>query len=65
MWKIQFRGTEDGKRRAVFVFDETDALRWSGPNILDAYRYLAEWGQTETAIDVDSAIWYLSPDDAP
>jgi len=61
---IQFRGSKHGNKRMVFVFDDQDVLRWSGPTLLEAMRFLAEWDQAQVAFDVDSAIWYLDETDA-
>lgn len=64
MWTIDMRGEENEPKRLIFVFDDEDVLRWSGPTLLGALRYLAEWGQVRVEIDVDSAIWWFGPEDA-
>ncbi len=64
MWKLGIRSVKVGVPKLVFVFDDDAALRWSGPTLLGAMRYLAEWGRERVEIDVDSMIFYLGPEDA-
>jgi len=59
MWRLDFRGGADEAPRLIFIVDDDGVLRWSGPTILAAMRYLAVEGQEMVLFDVDSAIWFL------
>jgi len=62
MWKLDVRQAANEPHTLVFVCDEEGVLRWSGPTLLNAFRFLAEWGQVEVVVDVDSAIFFFGPD---
>jgi len=59
MFTLDFRGGVSGEQRLIFIVDDEGVLRWSGPTLIGAMRYLAEWGQEHVIFDVDSTIWFL------
>lgn len=63
MWAIEMRGADSPSQRLVFVLNDDGVLQWSGPTIIGALRHLAEWGQEQATIDVDSAIWFFGQDE--
>ena len=60
MWTIKIGGPPEDSHCLVFLLDETGTVRHSGPTMIGALRYLAEWGQEEAVLDVDSAIFFFS-----
>ena len=62
MWTIKVGGPMEDSHCLVFLLDETGTVRFSGPTLIEALRHLAEWGQEEAVLDVDSAIFFLGRD---
>ena len=56
MWKLDVRQAANEPHTLVFVCDEKGVLRWSGPTLLNAFRFLADSGQVEVVVDVASVI---------